>query len=244
MANRRMISKSISVSEQVNGMSILARLLFTWMIPHADDWGRMAGNARTIRALVIPLVDTTDTDVEDALQEIEGAGLISRYSASRTQLLCFPTWESHQLGLHRRTASKYPEPPVVQDEFQEVPGSSGLREEKGTEQKRTEGKGTRAPARPVGNQRLTALYIDQETAKIGETPTTKGGTVAGILTGLVQTHGEEEVEKRILDFFKSTDPWLVDWSVFIFKKRFNELRDGPLKPKAQGKAGGKTHWIT
>lgn len=39
MANRRMISKSISVSEQANVLADFAALLFIWMLPHTDDWG-------------------------------------------------------------------------------------------------------------------------------------------------------------------------------------------------------------
>ena len=143
MANRRMISKSISVSEQVNGMTLLARLLFTWMIPHTDDWGRMAGASRTIRALVIPLVDATDAEVEAALSEIESAGLIRRYCNGGSQFLSFPKWEDHQGGLHKRTASKYPEPPATPVGFPEVPGSSRLVRARGREEKRTKGKGTK-----------------------------------------------------------------------------------------------------
>ena len=45
MAISRMLHKSISHSIQVNRLSPEARLLFTWMIPHADDEGRIKGEA-------------------------------------------------------------------------------------------------------------------------------------------------------------------------------------------------------
>lgn len=53
MANRRMLSKSISISEQANDLSDFAALLFTWMIPHADDWGILPGSARKVKALIV-----------------------------------------------------------------------------------------------------------------------------------------------------------------------------------------------
>ena len=54
MAQKLMIDKKISVSEQVANLPIEAQLLFTWMIPHADDVGLLPYSARTIKALVIP----------------------------------------------------------------------------------------------------------------------------------------------------------------------------------------------
>lgn len=62
MAQRRMIDKRISVSEQVANLPLKAQLLFTWMIPHADDVGLLPYSARTIKALVVPMVDAITSD--------------------------------------------------------------------------------------------------------------------------------------------------------------------------------------
>ena len=59
MAQKRMIDKKISVSEQVADLPIEAQLIFTWAIPHADDIGLLPHHERTLKALIIPMVDMT-----------------------------------------------------------------------------------------------------------------------------------------------------------------------------------------
>ena len=79
MADRRMISKSISVSEKVNSMSLFARLLYTWMIPHSDDFGRLPGSPMKVKALVVPMAEQTKDDVEQAIREMVEQKLIDWY---------------------------------------------------------------------------------------------------------------------------------------------------------------------
>ncbi|MDD5271294.1 MAG: hypothetical protein PHU14_01120 [Methylovulum sp.] len=134
MASGRILKTQISFSEQVNDLSAHAALLFTWMIPHADDFGRMHGNARKIKAQVVPMRDDYSTALVDTcLNELAKAGLIRRYPVAGEYFICFPTWELHQSGLHKRTRSKLPAPEV--GEGAEVPGNSGaFRPEQETEQ--------------------------------------------------------------------------------------------------------------
>src|SRR5487761_2456008 len=110
MAERRTIAKKISVSEQVNSLSTdFARLLFTWMIPHADDYGVLSGSAWSIRSLVIPMLERTNVEVEAALAELEAHELVWRYMGrDKKPYLQFRTWEEHQSGLHKRTAPHQP----------------------------------------------------------------------------------------------------------------------------------------
>jgi hypothetical protein len=68
MAQKRMIDKKISVSEQVANLPIEAQLIFTWMIPHADDFGLLPYSPRTIKALVVPMLDITADAIESHLQ--------------------------------------------------------------------------------------------------------------------------------------------------------------------------------
>jgi len=122
MASGRILKTQISFSEQVNDLSIYSALLFTWMIPHADDFGRMHGNARKVKALVVPMRDDfTSIKVEECLVEISKAQLIDRYRFDGEFYIQFPAWEEHQSGLHKRTKSKLPEPP----EKNLIPGNSG-----------------------------------------------------------------------------------------------------------------------
>lgn len=128
MANRRMIAKSISISEQVNDLNDFTALLFSWMIPHADDWGVLPGSAKKIKALVIPLRQQTPEEVENALTEMERVGLIWRYEADGTKYIQFKTWETHQEGLHKRSKPKFPlfkdVFPGGSENFSEIPGNS------------------------------------------------------------------------------------------------------------------------
>lgn len=65
-----MLDKKISVSEQVANLPIEGQLLYTWMIPHADDFGLLPSSSRTVKALVIPMLDISAETVEKYLQEM------------------------------------------------------------------------------------------------------------------------------------------------------------------------------
>lgn len=143
MANRRMISKSISVSDETNKLSDFAALLFTWMIPHTDDWGIIQGTSGKINALVVPRRKKTDKQVEEALKEMQDAQLIWRYEYNGHQYSQLINFEFHQEGLHKRTAPKYPlymECRHDSEKFREIPGKSPLMETNKKEWKGTEGK--------------------------------------------------------------------------------------------------------
>lgn len=97
MAIARMLHKKISVSLQVNNMPIEDQLLFTWMIPHADDDGRLHGEANYIRSIVIPFKKWTDKDVQEILINIAENGLIYYWQDRRgLKYIEFPKWLGHQ----------------------------------------------------------------------------------------------------------------------------------------------------
>jgi len=104
MAKRRMIWKKISTSVQVNEMSEFAQLLFTWMIPHADDYGVMKAHPKFLKAEVMPLSSRNFNEFQDALDEMVNADLIVQYDVDgEGSLIQFKRWEDHQTGLSRRT---------------------------------------------------------------------------------------------------------------------------------------------
>jgi hypothetical protein len=146
MAEKRMICKSISVSEDVNFLpDIFDMLLFTWMIPHSDDFGRLPGSPAKVKAIVVPMLDKSVKEIEDSLQRLQGSSLINWYEISGEKFIQLITFEKHQSGLHKRTKSKYPEFPRDSRNFPEIP-----LEGKGTEQKgigrEEEGKGREMPS--------------------------------------------------------------------------------------------------
>ncbi|SEN53278.1 hypothetical protein [Lihuaxuella thermophila] len=176
MAERRMISKSISVSEKVNAMSIFARLLFTWMIPHTDDFGRMPGSPAKVKALVVPMADETKQDVENALYEMVEQNLIEWYQVDGSQYIQIVDFERHQTGLHKRTKSKFPGPDdpnakKVSEPFREIPGNSEIyrHEENRTEENRKilqqpsapSGDGVVVADKPPNNKELIAELVSK-----------------------------------------------------------------------------------
>jgi len=175
MANRRSISKSISLSEQVDLVSDQAALLFSWMFPHADDFGRLPGSARKLGALVVPLrlnrPGWTVEDIEGYLAEMEGARdeagvpLLYRYLADGIPVIQLVKFDSHQEGLHKRTRSKFPDPtepfpeyPGISGNIREIPASRARAETKGREGNRNEGKGREQNGPPIPPAPAPNLY--------------------------------------------------------------------------------------
>ena len=148
MASGRILKTQISISEQVNELSIKATLLFTWMIPHADDFGRLIGNPKRLKALIFPMrEDFTFHEVETCLFEIQEKNLITLYFFENEKYIQINSFERHQNGLHKRTKSRFPDPsncekfreiPGNSGKFREIPGNSRPIEEKRREEKRTE----------------------------------------------------------------------------------------------------------
>lgn len=125
MADRRMISKVISMSEKVGDLkNIFDMLLFTWMIPHTDDFGRLTGSPKKINLMVIPHLEKESSEVEEALVRLHNAGLIRWYEADGDKVVQINDFEKHQSGLHKRTKSKFPDPPEHSEFFPEIPGTS------------------------------------------------------------------------------------------------------------------------
>jgi DnaD/phage-associated family protein len=137
LAEKRMLSKVISISEKVNTLpDLFDMLLFTWMIPHSDDFGRLTGSPAKVKALIVPMLSKSIADIDSSLARLHENGLINWYEANGEKVIQIESFDKHQQGLHKRTKSKFPE----------FPGSSGNppkipSELKGTELNRTEEKG-------------------------------------------------------------------------------------------------------
>lgn len=110
MAEKRMLSKVISVSEKVNMLpEIFDMLLFTWMIPHADDYGRLPGSPAKVKALVVPMLEKSLLHVKQSLDRLEDQKLIVRYEAAGESVIQIVDNEKHQQGLKGKK-SKYSAP--------------------------------------------------------------------------------------------------------------------------------------
>jgi hypothetical protein len=96
MAKARMLHKKISVSVQVNKLTLPARLLFTWMIPHADDEGKLKGDIEFIRAMVIPMTKWSFKKIKGYLMEMKDQGLIYYWQENDEWFIEFIKWKDHQ----------------------------------------------------------------------------------------------------------------------------------------------------
>lgn len=121
MSRRRYISTDISTDPKVADLAeeggAFPVLLYTWLIPHLDDWGRAPGDPKEIRLMVLPGFPCTSKDVEQALELMQKVGLIYRYEVAGKKYLCVnpETFYKHQSYIQQKkrkddSGSKYPRP--------------------------------------------------------------------------------------------------------------------------------------
>lgn len=96
MAQRRMINKKISINEDIAGLDIKAQLLFTWMIPHADDLGLLPFSARTIKALVVPMWDDTADEIGTLLEDIWKTGVVEVIEINGERFIHLKSFDENQ----------------------------------------------------------------------------------------------------------------------------------------------------
>ena len=135
MARGRMLSRTLGSSRRFNAvgdvagdLAEFAQLLFTLLVPHTDDFGRMAGDAYTVKLTVFPGSSRKLPEFLEALRALHEVKLITVYEAEDTIWLQVSKFEPHQIGLHKRTKSLIPEWPGNSRKFPEVPAQVNLRE--------------------------------------------------------------------------------------------------------------------
>lgn len=153
MPRGRMLSRSISTSVSIEAMSEWAQLLFDRFVIWADDYGRLEGDARVLRATVKPMSERPAADFAAAAGEMILAGVVLAYAASDRVYLSVVGHEDHQ-KISKRTPSKYPPPTdswLSREEYLQwspgkpgvIPGNPGIpspREEKRSRREEKESK--------------------------------------------------------------------------------------------------------
>jgi hypothetical protein len=152
-----MISKSLSTSEKravlhecAGKLAEFCQALYPLIVAHADDWGCIQGDVFTVKHLVDPTSPRKLADFETALMHLHNVGLIVWYEADGKRVVYVSAFSDHQqLRGHDKDGRKrtLPPPPENISKFDvgriwakarpESP-KSALREEKRTEEKRTE----------------------------------------------------------------------------------------------------------
>ena len=92
----RMLHLSISKSLQVDSLPLPARLLFTWMIAHADDDGRIKGEPKYIKGSVVPLTNWSTKNIQKYLELMKNTGLIYYWQENTQWFVEFVKWNMYQ----------------------------------------------------------------------------------------------------------------------------------------------------
>lgn len=132
MSRKRYISTEISTDKKVAELAdhgLLPLLLFTWAIPHMDDWGRITGDAREFKLLVCPGLDVTTKDVDEAIDAIVSAGLWLRYEVDGKKCIAVAnqeSWFKHQSYINKEkrnndAGSHFPSPPQNAEKHRKTP---------------------------------------------------------------------------------------------------------------------------
>ncbi len=101
MAIGRILSKRISLSRQVDGLSSdLSRLAFTWTIAHLDRDGRTYGDPGILKSFVFPRrTDITKEMMKVYIDEWTAAELIILYEVGGDLFIEFPEFRKNQPNL-------------------------------------------------------------------------------------------------------------------------------------------------
>jgi hypothetical protein len=118
VARGRLVSRTLGSSRRfaslhTHGKKLaeFSQILYVLLVSFSDDFGRLEGDAFTVKARVFPVSKRSEKEFADALLALHASGLIVWYSEADRHVIQITQWEDHQTGLHKRTKSKFPDPP-------------------------------------------------------------------------------------------------------------------------------------
>lgn len=111
--------------------------LYPLLVASSDDYGRLSGDAFTVKHAVFPTSRRTEAEFDASLDAMRAAGLVHRYVANGTQILQIVDFGKGQPNLHKRTPSQFPEFSGGIPEIREKPSQLNGIELNSTEQNRT-----------------------------------------------------------------------------------------------------------
>jgi hypothetical protein len=113
VARGRMISKTLGSSRRFAELGRFpeigefAQALYPLCVTHADDFGRLPGDAFTIKHRIFPTSSRSEAVFDQALDLMEQVGLISLHNTGGHRVMVIDQFDSHQQGLHKRTKTKF-----------------------------------------------------------------------------------------------------------------------------------------
>ncbi len=160
MAQKRMIDKKISVSEQVSNLSIPAQLLYTWGMPHADDIGLLHYSPRTLKATLVPMWDITLDDFTKLTNEIIKQKLWEVYEYKDQKfykILNFTRYQTLKRDRQPQTILNVDYSKDAKDTWKNLE-NIGFQLENIVHQMESEGKGSEVNRREVKRSEYTPLF--------------------------------------------------------------------------------------
>lgn len=125
MARGRIISRTLGTSRKFAALTgrlgEFSAALFPLLVAWSDDFGRLEGDAFTIKHRVWPTSRRSEKDFQDGLTLLDRVRLIDLYTVQDQQYVVILAFDDHQSGLHKRTISKLPTPPSVGEDLMLVP---------------------------------------------------------------------------------------------------------------------------
>lgn len=109
----RIIKESICTSENIDRLTAFQETVFYRLMVNCDDYGRMDARPKILISRLFPLKDIRVNQIEDALQALSSAELVTLYSVDGKPFLQMTTWERHQQI--RSAKSKYPSPEQAEE---------------------------------------------------------------------------------------------------------------------------------
>ena len=104
----RILKESICTSENIDQLTAYQETVFYRLMVNCDDFGRMDARPMVLAARLYPLREKQSVRIEDALNALAKAELITLYEVEGKPYLQMNTWEKHQQIRSKR--SKYPSP--------------------------------------------------------------------------------------------------------------------------------------
>ena len=227
----RIIKESICTSDSIDQLGWFEEVLFYRLIVNCDDYGRFDGRPAVVKNRLFPLKENlTLKNVENAINKLARAGLVTPYTSGGKPFLFLPTWNAHQNV--RAKKSKYPEPENICIHMNSD-GSNSLRNPIQSESE-SESKSKYAQARGEDFERFWSMYPRKEGKQKAKSAFSKINVDIDVLLSALDGH------KRSAQWAKNNGEFIPHASTWLNGKRWEDelVADYSSVPKgASGKLG-------
>uniref|UniRef100_A0A6M3JH81 Uncharacterized protein n=1 Tax=viral metagenome TaxID=1070528 RepID=A0A6M3JH81_9ZZZZ len=211
-----------------------AQALYPLVVAHADDYGREAGDAFTVKHAVLSTSSRTEAEFDAALQAMQTVGLVRRYDAEDQTVLEVMAFDAHQ-DLHKRAQkSRFPEFTGKLRNSPDCPPQLKRTEEKRTEEKyvptvaaKSTPQRATAPPDPRVKAFLAWFQAEYKTRRHGATYFVPWKKDAPLVKRLLTTYEPERLQKHAKILLTTDDAWVdrTDRGIGILAAKINWLEE-------------------